>query len=235
MLKILSFIAFILSAQVMAQDLSGDLDFIETQNTLGSPYNIPIYIDIDGNISVFNQQSNASISLGPLAHTIWTRNKSRYIKAMPSSKFQFLEQNNDLGWIEVKRNRWELGLGLEATVASNVLAVGLTPFKGAREIMIRQTKSVDQKTEGTSLPKHLKDINEWEIGDSGTYQRYGGVSLYAGLSYSVVNILTAGLVIQNLFSINLRKVSPHKVQLMIAEENLKNRRLQAGVTLATTQ
>ncbi len=235
MIKILSFFLILFSASLMAQDLSGDIDFIETQNTLGSPYNVPIYIDLDGNISLINQHSNASISLGPLAHTIWTRNKSRYIKAMPSSKFSFIEQDNDLGWIEVKRNRIEFGLGLEGTVASNVLAVGLTPFKGAREIMIRQTKTMDEKTDGTSLPKKLKELADWQVGDSGTFQRYGGVSLYAGLSYSIVNILTAGIVIQNLFSINLRKLSSTKVQLMIAEENLKNRRLQAGVTVATTQ
>jgi len=235
MLKILSFLLFLLNLSVMAQDLSGHIDFIEKQNTLGSPYNIPVYIDLEGNINILSHHSNASVSIGPLAHTIWTRNKSHYIKAKPSSHFAFLEQEGDLGWIEVKRNRWELGLGLEATVASNVIAVGLTPFKGAREIMIRQTKTMDDKTSGPSLPRKLKEISDWQVGDSGTFQRYGGVSVYAGLSFSVVNILTAGIVIQNLFSINIRKLSSNKVQLMIAEENLKNRRLQAGVTLATTQ
>ena len=218
-----------------AQDISGDLEFIETQNTLGSPYNIPIYFDIDGNMSLFSNKMNASLSLGPLAHTIWSKNSSQYIRPVRSSEFSFDEQDNKMGWIEVKRNRWEAGLGLEATMASNIFALGLTPFKGAKEVVIRYKDTHDEETEGTRLPDKLDDFKDWRLGDSGTFQRYGGVSIYAGLSYSFVNIATAGITIQNLFSLNIKKISDSKIHLTIAEEHLKNRRLQAGVTVATAQ
>ncbi len=235
MLKPILFMVLLFSQLSFAQDISGDLEFIETQNTLGSPYNIPIYFDIDGNMSLFSNKTNAALSLGPLAHTIWSKNSSQYIQPQKSSEFSFNEQDNKMGWIEVKRNRWEAGLGLEATMVSNMFAVGLTPFKGAKEVVIRHKASQNENTPGTKLPDQLEDFNEWRLGDSGTFQRYGGVSLYAGLSYSFVNIATAGVTIQNLFSLTIKKISETKIHLTIAEEHLKNRRLQAGVTVATAQ
>lgn len=234
MFKLLSLL-FLLSTQaVIAQDLSRDLEFIETQNTGAVPFNVPVYMDLEGNINIISKNPNADMSFRPMAQVYWNKATSIYIKPVQSSAFSFTQQKQGLGWIQVKRYRWEAGLGLGATMGKFV-GVGLAPYKGARQVMIRHVDSQDAKTPGPKLPKELDEVRDWNIGDQGSYQTYGGVDISAGVNYSVVTIVSVGLTIQNLFSVVVNKVSPHKVVLSIAEENLKKRRIQTGMFAANAK
>lgn len=230
------FLILILASQLThAQDLSRDLEFIETQNTMSNPATVPIFMDLDGNMSLVSKNPNASMSLGPLAHIGYKTSISTYINPVQRNEFSLEDQKAELGWIEVKRMRWEAGLGIAASMASNFIGVGLTPFKGARQVMIRQKKTQDELTPKPKLPKNMEDVRGWSVGDRGSFQRYGGVSVSVGARYMGLNILTVGVVIQNLFSIVVKKISETKVQLIIGEENLNKRRLQSGLPVANAK
>jgi hypothetical protein len=232
MLKLILLTFILWNQSLYAQDLSQDLGFIETQNTQSNPFNIPIYVDLAGNINLISRDTGAGTSFNPLGHLAFKTSKSQYIRPVQRSEFSLDLQKEDMGWIEVKRLRWELGLGLGATIANNVMNLGFVPFKGARQVMIRLKKTQDEKTARPKLPDTLNELENWSIGDNGSFQRYGGVQMFVGARFSVVNIATVGLTIQNLFSINLKKISENKIQLTIAEENLKKRRIQSGAAVA---
>lgn len=235
MQKIL-FLLLILASQLsFAQDLSRDLEFIETQNTMSTPATMPIYMDLDGNMSLVSKNPDASMSIGPLAHVGYKTSISTYINPVQRDEFSLEDQKSELGWIEVKRKRWEAGLGITASVLSNFVGVGLTPYKGARQVMIRQKKTRDEVTPNPKLPKNMEEVRRWSVGDRGSFQRYGGVSVSVGARYMGVNILTVGVVIQNLFSVVVKKISETKVQLIIGEENLNKRRLQSGLPVANVK
>lgn len=234
MLKLFSLFILLSTQALFAQDLSRDLDFIETQNTGAVPFNVPVYMDLEGNINIISKNPNSDMNFRPMAHAYWNKTTSNYIKPIQSSSFSFSEQKNTMGWIQVKRYRWEAGLGLGATIGQFV-GVGLTPYKGARQVMIRHVDSPNAKTAGTKLPKSLEEIREWNVGDQGSFQTYGGVNITVGANYSIITIASVGLTIQNLFSVVVNKVSPHKIVLSIAEENLNKRRIHSGVFAANAK
>ena len=236
---LLLFLAQLAWAQDLTQDLSRDvsrdLEFIETQNTQAMPFNVPLYVDLEGNLSLISKNPDASVSVGPLGHVAWKKSTSHYIKPIFTDEFSFSPQDKNLGWIEVKRLRWEVGAGIAASVASNIISVGLSPYRGARQIMVRQKASREEKTPAPRLPDELTETADWNVGDRGSFQRYGGVHLYAGASYLGVNILTAGVTIQNLFGVSVNKIAPNKIRLSLNEENLNKRRLQTGVAVANSR
>jgi hypothetical protein len=233
MQKLVLILLILVSQLSYGQDLSRDLEFIETQNTQSSAFTLPIFVDLDGNLSLFSRSPEASMSVGPLAHVGYKTSISTYINPVQRTEFAFENQKSDLGWIEVKRKRWEAGLGIAASLASNFIAVGIAPFKGARQVMIRQKKTQDEVTPNPRLPRDMEDVRSWNVGDRGSFQRYGGVSVYVGARYMGINLLTVGVVIQNLFSVVVKKISDTKVQLLIGEENLNKRRLQSGLPVAS--
>ena len=232
MLKLIWILTIFFNQLVWAQDLSRDLEFIETINTQSSPINFPIYFDLDGSMSLITNNLSASVSIGPLGHVGWHRSASHYIRPIRSDEFSFSETKEDLGWIEVKRLRWELGLGIETFFASKVLSLGFVPFKGARQVMIRQKKSLQEVSPSPKLPDELGEINSWNTGDRGSFQRYGGIQLFAGLNVVVGTPLSYGVTIQNLFNIVVSKISDTKIQVTISEEHLSKRRIQTGLAVA---
>lgn len=221
--------------QDLSRDVSRDLEFIETQNTQAMPFNVPLYVDLEGNLSLISKNPDTSMSVGLLGHVAWKKSVSHYIKPLQSSEFTFSEQEKSLGWIEVKRFRWEAGAGIGVWLASNVVSVGLVPYRGARQIMIRQKATQEEKTPAPRLPDELTEIKDWTVGDRGSFQRYGGVHIYAGAKYMGINILMAGVTIQNLFNVAVAKISKNKIRLSLSEENLNKRRLQTGMAVANAK
>lgn len=234
-MKLILLLLIVCSQLVHAQDLSRDLEFIETQNTQGNAFNMPLYVDLEGNLSLISRDPNVSTSIGPLGHVAYKTSISNYIRPIQRSEFSFSDQKTTLGWIEVKRKRWEIGLGIGASLASNVIGVGLAPYKGARQVMIRQKKSQDEKTPNPKLPDDLDEVRDWSVGDKGSFQRYGGVQIYAGAKVSFVSILQVGITIQNLFNVAVKKVSDKKVQISVAEENLNKRQIKTGMAVANAK
>lgn len=233
MFKALLF-ALILTAQgVHAQDLSRDLDFIETQSTETYPVGIPLYVGLDGALNIINKSDATGMSFRPTGQIFWNRSSSLYIKPVQSDAFAFTEQKAGLEWIQVKRKRLEVGLGLGAVLKAAPLAVGITPYKGARAVIIRHTKNSDEKIGSMKLPKHLDELSDWSVGDEGSFQTYGGVEIGISASYSIATIINASMTVQNLFNVVIRRLKDNSVHLSIGEENLNKRRLQSGVGIAT--
>lgn len=230
--KGLLLLLFLGSQSLLAQDLSRDLEFVETQNTQGNASSLPIYVNVEGELNIIGRNPDLKINFSPLAYATYKTSKSLYNNPVQRSTFTLSEGKDDNGWIEVKRKRWELGAGIATNLLSNVMSVGLVPFKGARQVMIRHKRLKNQKTEGPKLPDNLEEVSSWSINDRGTFQRYGGVQINAGLRYSIINIVTVGLVVQNLFNVMVEKISENKVKLTVAEEHLNKRRIQSGTTVA---
>ena len=230
------FLFFILNLSVTyGQDISNDLQFIETQNTLSSPFSIPLYVNLAGEISVLTNEMGSSTSFSMQGHIDGFKNKSIYTKPLLKNEFSFSPDVESSRWIEIKRERWEVGLGIAAYLAENIISVGLVPYKGARHVMIRNKKTANEKTPRATLPDELREINSWEIGDQGSFQRFGGVQISAGLSVAGVSPLKAGIILQNLWSINISKISAEKVVLNLSEEDVLKRKVQVGLAVANAK
>lgn len=213
------------------QDISNDLQFTETQNTLSSPFSIPLYVNMLGEISLLTNNFESQTSFSAQGHLDGFVNKSLYTRPKLSNELIFSNDISTSTWIEIKRERWEVGLGLAAYLAEKVISVGLVPFKGARQVMIRNKITAEEKTGRPTLPDHLKEIHQWNEGDQGSFQRFGGIQISAGLSFSGISPLTGGIIFQNLWSINISKISPEKIVLSFAEEDIFKRKIQAGLAV----
>jgi len=232
MLKHLWPILILISQFSLAQDPIKDVDYIQTQNTLGLPFSVPVFIDLDGNLSVISKPSGMKLSFGPLGQVAWNKSSSNYINPITRNEFSFSPQSSKNGWTEVKRLRWEIGAGVEAALGQSIVMMGLAPYKGARQVMTRYKKTQDEKTPRAHLPEELDHMRAWTIGDKGSFQRYGGINIYAGVDFKAINVVTAGFTIQNLFNVSVQKISNEKIQLTIAEEHLNKRRIQTGMAIA---
>ena len=112
-----------------------------------------------------------------LGHVAYKKSTSIYIAPVQSRGFSFSEQRSDLGWIEVKRKGWEVGPGIGAALGSNFIAVGLAPYKGARQVMARHKKTQNEVTPSPKLPDDTNEVRNWSLGDRGSFQRYGVVQV----------------------------------------------------------
>jgi hypothetical protein len=208
-----------------AQDLK-DVKFLADESIIGSQLSLPIYINRKGDISVIQNRSE-SVALSPLVQVGLSWTNINYIAPVKRDHFDFLEQLDGQDWIELKRFRYEYGLGLAAAL-TKVIGVGLNPYKGGMQTLIQTKSSRKSKIKRIALPKTLKEMGTWATKDVGLFQTYGGIQAYASAGVSVVNILSVSLLIQNQFLISIRKMSPSKVELSISEEHLTIRQLSVG-------
>lgn len=223
---------YILLAQIAwSQDLARDMDFLETQNTLSTPFNIPVYVNLQGEVSFISRDQDSNVSINALGHINARLTKSLYIKPIKSDGFGFFEQRRDIDWFEIRRERAEIGGGINANIGTGI-SVGLSGFKGARNVMTRTKVSKEEKTKRPTMPDSLDEVLGWRNGDLGSFQRFGGVAISAGVSLYGVTIISGGLVLQNLWSLTIQKVSNDKVKLTLAEEDLKKRQVKSGATVA---
>lgn len=229
-MKFLSLIFALWSAFAFAQETL-DVSFLQTQRTTGSPFAIPISFNSKGEISLFGDNGTSELSFQPLLQVGFSRAVINYSQPIVLNRFNFFEQQKDLGWIEVKRQRIEAGLGLSSIIKSRT-AVGLIPYKGAMQTVIHHKKSALEKSLPIWMPKNFEELSGWSEGDVGTYQNYGGITVYAGFSAGIVDITTVSIGLQNQFIIEIKKISNDKIILKISEEDLKRRQIVAGPFLA---
>ena len=225
-MKFITLIFALWSALAFAQDTL-DVSFLQTQRTTGSPFAIPISLNSRGEISLFGENGTNELSFQPLLQVGFSRSTINYSQPIVLNRFNFYEQQKDLGWIEVKRQRIEGGLGLSSIIKS-ATTVGLLPYKGAMQTVIRFKKSSLEKSLPIWMPDEFLDLKKWNEGDTGTYQRYGGVTAYAGFSSGLVDIATISFGLQNQFIIEIKKLSATKVVLKVGEEDLKRRQIVVG-------
>jgi hypothetical protein len=224
---ILLSVIFLFSSLTLAQE-NFDPVFSRAHENLRSPFNLPITVNDLGEFEVFGQGKNGHFLVSPLVQLEYERQAINYIEPIQFEELKFQEMVPDRRWIEVKKARWEGGLGISALVLNEAFKYGLIPFKGALSTMIRQKNNRDEKTPPVQLPKELTEIDNWGVGDYGTFQTYGGIQLMLGLSSLGFNVLNASIGIQNLFEVEILRFSETGVAIKISEERQHKRQLTAG-------
>lgn len=224
-MKKIIFCGLFLSTLSYGQEL--DVRFLQTQRTASEPYNIPISISENGQVALGANDSTQMFSVNPAIQTSYRKSHIEYSSPVALNRFNLYPVQKDLGWIEVKRRRWELGAGLAALV-KNTVTLGLVPYKGAMQTTIRNKSSQEEKLQTFAMPKTLNELSSWREGDSGTFQTYGGIQAYIGASAGLLNVATASAGIQNQFIVEMKKISPNTVSLSLTEENLVRRQLLFG-------
>ena len=203
-----------------------------TQRTSGSPFALPISVDAKGRISLFGDNSTQTLSFNPNLQVGLNRANIEYSRPVVLNRFNFYPVQKEMGWIEVKRQRWEIGLGLSSIIHS-AFAVGLTPYKGSMQTIVRYKNSQSEKSLPFKMPKNLSDLELWNEGDFGTFQTYGGIVLRAGVSAGLVDIANASFGIQNQFLIEMNKLADNFIKIKISEEDIKSRQLNIGPHIST--
>lgn len=199
-----------------------DIRFMSTQRSMGNPISLPVFMTLDGDLTLIKSPASKSVYIQPLMQFGFQRIKIEYSQPVVLNRFGLFPQVKDLGWIEVRRQRVEAGLGLSA-MAKGLVGVGLTPYKGAMQTVIRNKTSSVEKSLPFKMPKELSELEKWNNNDMGTFQTYGGISAYVGLGVSIVDIATYSVGLQNQFIVEMIKESETQVSLKIEEENVKSR------------
>lgn len=221
---------FLLVGHLQAQD-SLDVRFLSTQRSSGNPFSIPLSVNREGKTTFFGTKNDQLLAFRPtiLLGVNWTN--TNYSQPILYNQFDFYPVQKQLGLIEVKRLRLEAGLGLSVLANSSML-VGLVPFKGSLNTVIRHKKTEKESSLPVSMPKTLTELERWNGQDVGIYQTYGGISAYAGFSAGVVDISQVSIGFQNQFIVEMTKVSKGKVLIKISEENLRRRQVVLGPFLS---
>lgn len=230
-MKLFLLILFSWSSLAFSQETL-DVRFLGTQRTSGAPFSLPISVDGAGRISLFGDNTTQTLSFNPTMQIGINYAHIEYSRPVILNRFNFYPVQKEIGWIEVKRQRLEIGLGLSSIIRT-VLAVGLTPYKGSMQTIVRYKKNKKEKSLPFKMPKTLSDMNRWNEGDFGTFQTYGGIVLQAGVSAGIFDIANVAVGIQNQFLIEVNKLEDEYIKLKISEENLKNRRLRLGPFAST--
>lgn len=218
---------FLFTTGALFAQESLDLRFLSTQRTVMSPFSIPVGLNTDGEISLGDERAQQDFTFNPVLQIGFTRAHIQYSQPVIINRFNFYPQQKDLGWIEVKRQRIEAGLGIGALV-KDTLALGLVPYKGAMQTLVRHKSSKSEKSLPFRMPRIADELDQWNVGDYGLFQTYGGISLFANVGVSVLNIADLSVGIQNQFMIEIKKVAESTIVLKIAEEDLKRQQITLG-------
>ncbi len=229
-MKILFIFALFCSTLAFSQD-SEDIRFLETSDSINTPFTLPIDIDTSGKISILRDGVDGKFSLSPLAQFNYVRTTINYVAPITSKNFEVIEPLAQAKWIEVKAKKLEAGLG-PSTELAKTLTLGLIPFKGAMQTTIKYKNEKEESAEKFSLkftlPKTLSQIEEWTTKDQGTYQTYGGIQAHASVGIGVVNIGSGTFALRNNFVVTIKKKTASLVEVKISEEDLIKRQLTLG-------
>src|SRR5690606_22468427 len=136
-----------------------------------------------------------------------------------------IDENN--GFVSIRKQRIEAGLGLSALIKS-VSTIGLTPYKGSMATVTQYKQDKKEPNHAFRLPKNLSDMEDWSIGDRGTYETYGGIITYVAVSSGIVDISKFSVSFQNEFEVEISKLDENKVALSITEGKVASRSLRIG-------
>jgi hypothetical protein len=222
------FIAFFAFTSVaFSQGTPLDERFLKTHRTLANPISFPVAIDSKGEISLFGEDTTSSFLLRPTFQLGVNLENIEYSRPVVTDHFNFYPVIDNISMVEIKRQRFEGGLGL-TTLIKSVAKVGLAPYQGSMQTVIRSRPPRSLKNILVLMPRELKDLQKWEISDVGFYQTYGGVSFYAELSSGIFDIVSGSIGLQNEFMVEISKISENHIILKISEEDLKRRQLLVG-------
>ncbi len=207
-----------------------DTNFLLTQTSSTNPYTVPVYVNEKGEISLLSPGSSL-FSFQPVLQTGLGGGVIKYVRPVFSKQLMMDPINKNSGWIEEKRVRLEVGLGLNAVKSH--FSLGLIPFKGALHTTISHKDDLKVQSISLLLPTQLSELKAWNIRDQGLYQTYGGVSAFANVGVGLVNIGNLSFGLQNQFIVSIQKITDEEVLLKISEEDLHRRQFIFGPLLST--
>ncbi|MFL5785909.1 MAG: hypothetical protein ACJ76H_14925 [Bacteriovoracaceae bacterium] len=200
-------------------------DFLPTQKTISKPFSLPIKIDLDGKINFITGDRN--LVFAPGVQVGFDRSVVQYSLPIYASEFSLMPPSENGGWMEYKRKRYDYGTGIQAIVQKS-FRFGLAPYRGARFSMKRLKMNKDTPTsDKVTMPDSLDEIRPWSTGDEGSYQTYGGIQVYAGVSIGPVGIAGGALAWQNQFIVSIER-KDDGIRLSVAEEKLNRQSLDLG-------
>lgn len=192
---------------------------------------LPFYVSLNGEVSFLKNHTADAFVFSPLLNISASIKKSHYINPTRINEFSLELSEGNSQWLEVHQRNLQAGLGIG--VLKNKMTLGLFPFKGASQRLVKVSSSKVIKTQPLSLlPKELTQLAAWSIGDYGSFDTYGGLELQASASLGIIDLASAKFILQNEFKLDIKKISADEITLAIYEGSSKRRRLSVGPILA---
>lgn len=207
-----------------AQDLPGE-DKLDVYDLAGGFVSLPLKINTKGEFS-FTAGAN-DLVFTPTVHMGFSRTNNLYVLPEKSDSLTFSDIGANNKWIEIKRLRIEYGLGLSAML-KGTYGLGLIPFKGSNQTFIKIKNDPHELSPSLTMPKTLDEIQQWGPGDSGSFQTYGGVELYASIGVPLTTLAQTTMTFQNLFKIGVKKTGADSIEFSIEEESVNRTELKLG-------
>lgn len=225
-MKIWFFMVLFWSHSVLAQ-IVPETRFLETQKTIVDPYALTLSLNSKGELNFLGYQTPVSFSLRPNIQIGYKSDFFEYSYPVKLDHFNFYPFQENLGTIEVKKRRYEFGLGATASVQEMGIA-GIVPYRGGMQTVMKVRAPNENEKMNLKMPEALNELDSWRVGDAGTYQTIGGIHAYASLGAATLKVLNFSFGIQNQFIVQMKKISDDEITLEITEESLKKRLLTYG-------
>jgi hypothetical protein len=210
-LKLILFGVLLSLGMNLQAQVGPDLSFLITQDTLTNPTIIP-----------------TPFFLAPSFQLGLNRSQVRYVLPIRATEMGFSGQSLDAQWIQYSRIRQEYGLGLANKLAEG-LRLGVSAYRGALNSYVQVKSERDERLPLLAVPFKLSQLEQWRVGDYGSFQTYGGIQLKLGYGLNMLmGIAQASATIQNQFILEVRKFSVDEILLSLTEEKLSKRKLILG-------
>lgn len=201
------------------------------QDTVGSSFGLPFFVSASGDVSLLKNTFSDGFSFSPFINAGGAFRSAHYVLPERTKSFSLGQKSFKPRWLEVHTREISAGLGLQA-IAKSTIKLGLVPFKGAKQRLVKQSDSDKLSKVGINLlPKSLKQIESWSVGDRGTFEVFGGIEVLGSTAFSVLEV-SATLLVQNSFILEISRISQDEVSLALIEKSDRNRSLSAGLTIA---
>lgn len=192
---------------------------------------LPFQVGLDGHIEFFKEHPSESFVFSPIVQigVQWKK-----MKFQPPSRVEnfVLERNQSPeSWLEVYRRRFSLGAGI-GMLLKRGLKLGLVPFKGSKQRLVRKVMNGARAPGLSLLPKSLEEIDTWSVGDQGSFDTFGGIQIQLSAASGLIDIASASIQLQSEFLLQVKKISAQEVKVGVFEGKTKNRKFSVGPLLA---
>lgn len=201
------------------------------QDNVGSSFGLPFFVSPNGEISLLKNSFSDGFAFSPIINGGGAFRSAQYVLPERMKTFSLSQKNVNNRWLEVHTREISAGLGL-STLVKSAFRLGLVPYKGAKQRLVKSSSSGTlSKLSVSLLPKNLKQISSWTVGDRGTFEQFGGVEIMGSAAFSVLDV-SGSLLLQNAFILEISRISEDEVSLALIEKSDRNRKLGAGITIA---
>ena len=219
---------FLILLLATGQHVHAQVEFLDTLETASSPIQLPLRVDSAGQL--FFLETPSKVMFGPSLGASYSNKTTEYNFPVRLSEVDSLISPIRPGqkWLNIRKRRYDGGMGI-TMIFAKFFNAGLIPFKGAMQTIMRvKDNKGDAVDPDISLPRALKDLESWSVGDQGSYQTYGGVEAMLSFGVDIINLAKTSVAFQNQFVIELHKIDAKTVVFTIAEEKLGRSETSVG-------